>query len=207
MAELSENHQNREFPDLIPGRTSQAKLDFTILHGLMRSYADSHGYQLNHHQPTLLRELEALLYHLEQYGYLYCPCRINDITGDLVRDKRLSCPCAYHVREIQDVGYCKCEIFVTPKGDLPDLISTTIHRLKVQRRQAKEALELLFEKEGWIKGEVKIYYPPGYRFTGIEVESENDFEVSGEMFEDGVLFFCFGFRDKAVIKLRHFEET
>jgi len=205
MAESSENNQQLA-PHIIPGRTSWANMELKALHDLMSRYASSHGYQLNPHQPTLLRELEALLFHLECYGYLYCPCRINDITGDIVRDKKLSCPCAYHVREIRDVGYCKCEIFVTPKGDRPDLISTTIHRLKVNKQLTDGVLELQFEREGWSQGEVKIYYPPEYCFQSIEVESENKYEVRGEMFEDGVLFFCFGFSNKAVIKLRHLEE-
>jgi ferredoxin-thioredoxin reductase catalytic subunit len=186
-----------------PGRTRRATLDHGKLLDLLKGYADAHSLQLNPHHPTLMREVEGLLYNLERYGYIHCPCRVADITGDLVRDKRLSCPCAYHVREIQDVGYCKCELFVSPLGSRPDLISTTIHRLQVQRRIGEEALVLHFVKGGWSRGEVKVLYPQGFEFGGIEVESDGACDVDGVVFEDRVLFFYFGFRDRAEIRVRH----
>jgi len=192
-----------EIHDQIPGRANKAHVDVTLLESLMREYADLHDLEVNPHRPTMLEQLEGLLYHLERYGYILCPCRIRDITGDLVRDKRLSCPCAYHAREIKDVGYCKCELFVSARGAFPDLISTDIHRMKVEKYVGEDMLELIFTKEGWSKGEVKISYPPGYSFQGIEVKTKNGYEVSGEMFDDGVLFFCFGFQDSAEIKLSH----
>jgi ferredoxin-thioredoxin reductase catalytic chain len=189
--------------DQIPGRAAKAHVDVTSLESLMREYAKLHNLEVNPHRPTMLEQLEGLLYHIQRYGYILCPCRIRDITGDLVKDKRLSCPCAYHVREIKDVGYCKCELFVSTRGGLPDLISTDIHRMKVERSVEEDMLELRFIKEGWSKGEVKISYPHGYFFQGIEVKSENRYEVTGEVFEDGVFFFCFGFQDRAEIKLSH----
>jgi ferredoxin-thioredoxin reductase catalytic chain len=184
-----------------PGRTKQANLPRAELIHLLQEFADAHALQLNIHKPTLMREVEGLLFNLERYGYLYCPCRMADISGDLVRDKRISCPCAYHKREIMDVGYCKCELFTKPLGDRPDLISTTIHRMQIQRRYQEDLLSLVFSKPGWNRGEVKLYIPEGYRNQEIDIESDSAYEMDSIQFENQVLFFYLGFSDNAILNL------
>jgi ferredoxin-thioredoxin reductase catalytic chain len=186
-----------------PDETASATLGYSQLERALRAYADDHGIQLNPHAPTLRREIEGLLDSLERYGYIYCPCRLADITGDLVKDKKLSCPCAYHLRETGSVGYCKCELFVSPKGDVPDLISTTIHRMQVQKRGGADWLELTFARAGRSKGEVKILVPPGYEVRDLEVVSQHPYKIEGKAIEDGVLFFFFGFEEQAKIHVHY----
>lgn len=206
MTPAKQTPQEPERGSLHPGRSKQASLDRAALINLLQEFADAHGLQLNVHDPTLMREVEGLLFNLERYGYLYCPCRLADISGDLVRDKRISCPCAYHKREIMDVGYCKCELFTKPLGDKPDLISTTIHRMQVQRRFQDNALSLVFSKPGWSRGEVKVYIPVGYRYQGTEIQSEAAYEMDSAKLESQVLFFYFGFSDHATLNIEFIKD-
>jgi ferredoxin-thioredoxin reductase catalytic chain len=169
---------------------------------LLRAYANTHEFELNPHEPTLIREVDGLLENLQRYGYLICPCRMRDITGDLVRDKKISCPCAYHKREIKSVGYCKCELFVAPLGDEPDLVSTTIHRVDISKQRTSNSLEIVFEKPGWSRGEVKIFVPTAYKLVSVEVDASQDYELSDHVHKDDIHFFLFGFKDFARLILR-----
>jgi ferredoxin-thioredoxin reductase catalytic chain len=186
-----------------PDETVNAMVGCSQLEEILQGYADDHGIQLNPHAPTLKREIRGLLDSLEQYGYLYCPCRLADITGDLVRDKKLSCPCAYHLRETGSVGYCKCELFVSPKGNIPDLISTTIHRMQVQKKGGADWLDLTFTKAGRNKGEVKILVPSGHEVRHLEVASEHPHGIERKSTEDGILFFFFEFEEQAEIHIEY----
>jgi ferredoxin-thioredoxin reductase catalytic chain len=185
-----------------PHGVQQALVTRENLLNLLHAYANSHEIELNPHGPTLMREVDGLLENLQRYGYLICPCRMQDITSDLVRDKKISCPCAYHKREIESVGYCKCELFVTPLGDEPDLVSTTIHRVDISKQSTANSLEMAFEKPGWSKGEVKIFVPPTYKLVSIEVDATQDYELGDRVHKDNILFFLFGFKDYARLIVR-----
>ena len=185
-----------------PHGVRQALVTRETLLDLLRAYANSHEIELNPHEPTLMREVDGLLENLQRYGYLICPCRMRDITGDLVRDKKISCPCAYHKREIDSVGYCKCELFVTPLGDEPDLVSTTIHRVDISKQRTANSLEIVFEKPGWSKGEVKIFVPPTDTLISVEVDASHDYELSDHVHKDDIHFFLFGFKDAARLIMR-----
>jgi ferredoxin-thioredoxin reductase catalytic chain len=189
-----------------PRGIQQARITREMLLDLLHKYADRHGIQLNPHKATLLREVDGLLENLQRYGYLICPCRMRDITEDLVRDKKISCPCAYHKREIESVGYCKCELFVTPLGDAPALVSTTIHRLDISKRLTSNSLEMEFKKPGWSKGEVKVFIPPTYEFISVEVDTSHDYELSDQVLEEDILFFFLGFTDYARLIVRFARE-
>jgi ferredoxin-thioredoxin reductase catalytic chain len=185
-----------------PGGVQQALITRESLLDLLHQYATQHEIQLNPHAPTLLREVDGLLENLQNYGYLICPCRMQDITGDLVRDKKISCPCAYHKREIESVGYCKCELFVAPLGDTPGLVSTTIHRVEISKQLTTNSLEVVFEKPGWNKGEVKVFIPSTCELVSVEVDSPHDHELSDHTLNDQILFFSFGFADDARLIVR-----
>ena len=180
----------------------QVIINREILLDLLHKYAARHEIQLNPHKPTLLREVDDLLENLQRYGYLICPCRMRDITGDLVRDKKISCPCAYHKREIESDGYCKCELFVAPLGDTPALVSTTIHRVDISKQLTSDSLEMVFEKPGWNKGEVKVFIPPKYELLALEVDAPQDHELSDQVLKERILFFFFGFTDYARLIVR-----
>jgi ferredoxin-thioredoxin reductase catalytic chain len=185
-----------------PDGVQQALITRANLLDLLHQYATHHEIQLNPHTPTLLREVDGLLENLQNYGYLICPCRMRDITGDLVRDKKISCPCAYHKREIESVGYCKCELFVTPLGDTPALVSTTIHSVDISKQFTSNSLEVVFEKPGWSKGEVKIFIPSTYELVTVEVDSSQDYELSDHTLKDRILFLFLGFTDYARLIVR-----
>lgn len=180
----------------------QAVIDREFLLDVLHKYAARHEIELNPHEPTLLREVDGLLENLQRFGSLICPCRMRDITGDLVRDKKISCPCAYHKREIESDGYCKCELFVTPLSDMPALVSTTIHRVDISRQLRSDSLEMVLEKPGWNKGEVKVFIPPTYELVAIEVDASQDYELSDHVLKDHILFFFFGFTDYARLIVR-----
>jgi len=185
-----------------PHGVQQALVTRESLLDLLQKYAARHDIQLNPHTPTLLREVDGLLENLQSYGYLICPCRMRDITEDLVRDKKISCPCAYHKREIESVGYCKCELFVAPLGETPALVSTTIHRVEILKQFTSNSLEVAFEKPGWNKGEIKIFVPSAYELESMEVDTSQGYELSDKTFEDQILFFFFGFTDCARLTAR-----
>ncbi|HEY60090.1 MAG TPA: hypothetical protein G4N92_05340 [Anaerolineae bacterium] len=170
-----------------------------MLLDIMHKYAAQQDIQLNPHKPTLLREIDGLLENLQKFGYLYCPCRIRDISGDLFRDKKISCPCAYHKRELEVSGFCKCELFIKPLSGEPTLVSTSIHRLDIIERLSSNLLEVTFSKDGLNRGEVKVFVPHKYEFISIEVETEHNYEISEEVLKDQILFFIFSFTDFAKI--------
>jgi ferredoxin-thioredoxin reductase catalytic chain len=201
MAPTEQTLKDHDEESVHPGRSKQASLHRAVLIHLLHEFADAHDMQLNIHEPTLMREVEGLLFNVERYGYPYCPCRMADISGDLVRDKRISCPCSYHKREIKDVGYCKCELFTKPMGERPDLISTTIHRMQIERSYRENGLSLVFSRPGRSRGEVKVFIPEGYQYQGTDIQSDAAYEMDSIQFENQVLFFYFGFSDRATLNL------
>lgn len=185
-----------------PSQAERVEFDISSLRSIFQDYAEQNGLQLNPHAPTLQRELEGLTYNLGEYGYLYCPCRMNDLTGDPFRDKKIVCPCSYHKPEIRTDGHCKCELFVSPLGEDPDLISTTIHRVKIAKELRHETLDIEFVKPGRSRGEVKIWIPQGIQQRGLSVASDFDHAISDKKFEDSILFFLLDFEERAVLRLR-----
>ena len=54
----------------------------------------------------------------KQAGRPYCPCRL--VTNDPKADEKIVCPCAYHVKEIEERGYCCCRLFAAKKFTVID---------------------------------------------------------------------------------------
>ena len=73
-------------------------------------HAREHGFKLQPNVEILDRILQGLLMKEEKYGKRYCPCR--RISDDQEENDRIVCPCAYHEKEINDDGHCKCFLFV-----------------------------------------------------------------------------------------------
>lgn len=73
-------------------------------------YAKSQGFKLNPDKKIIDFVLKGLLKNKEKHGEIYCPCRI--VTGNKQEDKKIICPCIYHKQEIEEDGYCKCQLFV-----------------------------------------------------------------------------------------------
>ena len=75
-----------------------------------QQYARSKKISLNPDQRILEAIIKNLLEKQEKFGQRYCPCR--RITGSLEEDKKIICPCVYHLDEIEKDGHCLCRLFV-----------------------------------------------------------------------------------------------
>ena len=77
----------------------------------LEDYAKENNFKLNPNQKIVSTILTGLLINKNKKGKLYCPCRIT--TGNKEKDKSIICPCIFHKQEIQEIGHCKCNLFVT----------------------------------------------------------------------------------------------
>lgn len=75
-----------------------------------REYAESQGISLNPDEKVVQALVKGLLEREEKFGARFCPCR--RITGNQEEDKKIICPCFYHLQEIKDNGKCLCGLFV-----------------------------------------------------------------------------------------------
>ncbi len=73
-------------------------------------YAEENGIALNPNERMTNAVIEGLLNHEDNDGERYCPCR--KITGDKEEDKKIICPCIYHLDEVKEMGRCHCNLFV-----------------------------------------------------------------------------------------------
>jgi ferredoxin-thioredoxin reductase catalytic subunit len=76
----------------------------------IRKHAVTQGFKLNPDEKVVTTILRGLLEKERKYGYRYCPCR--PITGDKKHDAQNICPCAWHKKEIEEMGHCLCGLFV-----------------------------------------------------------------------------------------------
>jgi len=93
--ELSMGNDEREVGQLIEEYTA---------------YANEKGFLLNPDQNIVIRTIQGLLKNEKQHGKRYCPCR--RLSGNDEEDEKIVCPCYYHEKEIKEVGYCTCHLFV-----------------------------------------------------------------------------------------------
>ena len=75
-----------------------------------QEYADKNNFKLNPDEKILLGIIRGLLRNKKFKGEIYCPCRI--VTGNKQEDKKIICPCIYHMDEIAKDGQCHCRLFV-----------------------------------------------------------------------------------------------
>ncbi len=74
-----------------------------------QDYADKAGLKLNPNEKVVRGITMGLLRNKEFKGDIYCPCRT--VTGNKEEDKKIVCPCIYHLQEIKADGHCKCNLF------------------------------------------------------------------------------------------------
>ena len=77
------------------------------------AYAKSNGFSINSDQKMFGAVISGLARNEKEKGHAYCPCRA--ITGNEEEDKKIICPCIYHLQEIKDEGHCKCRLFFGKK--------------------------------------------------------------------------------------------
>jgi len=80
----------------------------------LKMHALMNGFKLNKNERLLDGILDRLLENERTKGELYCPCRL--ISGNLENDKKIICPCEYHLDEIKKQGCCHCRLFI--KSDI-----------------------------------------------------------------------------------------
>lgn len=74
------------------------------------AYAKEKGFRLNPKREVVEGIVRGLLAREKQFGEKYCPCR--RVTGNKEEDRKIICPCIYHLDEIRAQGYCTCRLFV-----------------------------------------------------------------------------------------------
>ena len=72
-------------------------------------YAESKGFSINSDEKMLNAVISGLARNEKEKGKPFCPCRA--ITGNEDEDKKIVCPCIYHLDEIKQDGHCKCMLF------------------------------------------------------------------------------------------------
>lgn len=73
-------------------------------------YAVKNGFKLNPDRKAVEGLARSLLEREKKLGFKYCPCR--RVTGNQEEDKKIICPCLYHLEEIEKDGRCFCGLFV-----------------------------------------------------------------------------------------------
>jgi len=73
-------------------------------------YAKKNGFSLNPNKKVVEAIIRGLLEREKKFGAKFCPCR--KITGGQEEDKKIICPCAYHLEELERDGKCLCGLFV-----------------------------------------------------------------------------------------------
>ena len=137
-----ETHTAEYDPNIV--KIDKVEITYDFIVEIMKSYGKKYSMELNPHKQTLIREINGLVNNYKLFGYPYCPCRLKDLVGDLLIDKKNSCPCVYHKKEIEENGFCKCELFIEKLKDLPRLLSTSIHRLKIRQQLTQRYLEIIW---------------------------------------------------------------
>lgn len=72
-------------------------------------YAKEKGFRLNPNRETVEGVIRGLLENERKYGKRYCPCR--RVSGEPEKDDKIVCPCSYHLKEIEKIGHCLCDLF------------------------------------------------------------------------------------------------
>lgn len=80
------------------------------IRNMLNNYTANSHYRLNPDDKMVERVVKGLVMRTMKFGYAYCPCRL--VTGDMERDKKIICPCVYHVEEIERDGECHCNLFI-----------------------------------------------------------------------------------------------
>lgn len=74
------------------------------------AHAEEKGMLLNPNRKIVEAIARGLLMKELKLGKRYCPCRVT--TGDEEKDKKMICPCIYHLQEVDEKGQCICRLFI-----------------------------------------------------------------------------------------------
>jgi ferredoxin-thioredoxin reductase catalytic chain len=74
-----------------------------------QAYAKKNNFCLNPNSDIIKSLILAIIKKKHKYGKEYCPCR--RISGNKEIDEKITCPCVYHKKEIEEQGHCLCHLF------------------------------------------------------------------------------------------------
>lgn len=79
---------------------------------MINKHAKVNGISLNPDPMFIEVIVTGLLKNEKKYGSgkLYCPCR--PVTANEEMNKKIICPCEFHINEIKRDGKCHCGLFV-----------------------------------------------------------------------------------------------
>ena len=72
-------------------------------------YANKNGFSLNSDKEAVTRIIRGLFENEKKHGFRYCPCR--RVTDNPEENKKIICPCEFHLAEIEKYGHCLCKLF------------------------------------------------------------------------------------------------
>ncbi len=75
-----------------------------------RKNAETSGYKLNSDWDVITTAVKGICNNKKEYGEWYCFCQKR--TGDKEQDKKIICPCAARVRDVEMRGACKCGLYI-----------------------------------------------------------------------------------------------
>lgn len=88
------------------------------IRNMLNDYTALNHFKLNPDGQIVERVVKGLAIRKKKFGSAYCPCRL--VTGDIEKDKKIICPCVYHVEEIKRDGECHCNLFVGDNYQIKD---------------------------------------------------------------------------------------
>lgn len=97
----------------------QKKQEEIKIRKILNTYITQSPYKLNPDTKIVDRVVKGLVMRKIKYGYAYCPCRL--VMGDTEKDKKIICPCVYHVEEIERDEECHCNLFVNARYQIKDM--------------------------------------------------------------------------------------
>ncbi|MCF6158497.1 MAG: ferredoxin:thioredoxin reductase [wastewater metagenome] len=88
------------------------------IRGMLSDYIAQSPYKLHPDTRIVDRVVKGLVMRKIKHGHAYCPCRL--VMGDPEKDKKIVCPCVYHMEEIERDGECHCNLFVSTNYQIKD---------------------------------------------------------------------------------------
>lgn len=98
--------------DDAPGERSDGFAERMAIRADLESYVREGRVRFNPDTDLVDRIIAGLAARERKTGMRLCPCRLAK--NDPVEDRKIVCPCIYHLDEIAADGHCHCDLFVRP---------------------------------------------------------------------------------------------
>ena len=88
-----------------------------VIRRRIHKYAERAGVRLNPQSEIVEAVFSRMAERKVHEGEFYCPDR--EATGEHDLDRKIVCPCEFHLKEIAEEGRCRCGLFVRSEEE-PD---------------------------------------------------------------------------------------